>query len=204
MAKFFHHLLFCIFQLTDLHQSNTVRWFSRLLFHSSQHDCGPCPPLSLYCSPLLCSYKWSVWADWLAFNGRFRAFADYYSFIFIFLSNHLYKSFGFFLHFSSSLCSREGCQEDEFSCDGRCLPFSVFCDGQADCLDGEDEIDCLVTGRHPIILFLFYFSLRIHHSPRLILREIFLSPFRIKARKFKISHASYRVIQSASWNVLTR
>ncbi|XP_046635720.1 sortilin-related receptor-like [Daphnia pulicaria] len=42
-----------------------------------------------------------------------------------------------------------GCQEDEFSCDGRCLPFSVFCDGQADCLDGEDEIDCLVTGLTP-------------------------------------------------------
>ncbi|KZS20079.1 putative Basement membrane-specific heparan sulfate proteoglycan core protein [Daphnia magna] len=37
-----------------------------------------------------------------------------------------------------------GCPQDQFSCDGRCLPFSVFCDGRADCLDGGDESDCPV------------------------------------------------------------
>ncbi|KAI9555097.1 hypothetical protein GHT06_017612 [Daphnia sinensis] len=37
-----------------------------------------------------------------------------------------------------------GCPQDQFSCDGRCLPFSVFCDGRADCFDGGDESDCPV------------------------------------------------------------
>lgn len=59
-----------------------------------------------------------------------------------------------FLHsvFSGQL---QGCRQNQWQCDdGDCIPNVWKCDGDGDCMDGSDEMDC--TGMLPLWYFKQY------------------------------------------------
>ena len=40
------------------------------------------------------------------------------------------------------------CEDDEFSCDGRCIENERKCDGTPDCTDYSDEANCPIVNFH--------------------------------------------------------
>lgn len=46
-----------------------------------------------------------------------------------------------------------GCRHGQWQCDdGNCIPHVWRCDGDGDCLDGSDEMDCAAAGGHKSII----------------------------------------------------